>query len=734
MGAVELFRMEMGATVFAKLRFSTKLPAVILGAAAVMALGIGGAGYWTASSSIEEITDTRLMTTAQIGENSLTQYLSSIENELKLVSASPFTIGAVKEFAGSWKAWEMFGGKPLEVLKRVYIDENPHPLGEKQKLIKGDTGSHYDVVHEKYHPWFRSLQEDQGYYDVFLFDNKGNLVYSVFKEADFATNFNVDGGEWAATDLGNVYREAMAASGDDLIIFKDFAPYAPSADAPASFMAKKISDSEGVAVGVLAFQMPIDRINATFNQSLGLGETGEFLLIGSDGLLRNDSRFTAEQNDILATKLEGETIASILANGSGQGIADLHRGMPMKVSGRSFSYRGYDYATVAMQSVVEANAPVTAFRNRVVVLTLILMTVISVLGWLASVTFTRPIGKLVDGMSQLSEGNTEIDLSGQERGDEIGDMTKAVAVFRDAIIQREQLEQESQGTAEQRQKREQAINGLIDAFKGDVKTTLTTVATNVEQMADTAQTLSGLADNTRTQAETAATASEHASGNVQTVAAASEELSASITEISRQIETTTEVVADATAHAQGTNEKVASLAETANRIGAVVTLIQAIAEQTNLLALNATIEAARAGEAGKGFAVVASEVKSLANQTANATEEISSQVSAIQGSTNEAVEAIEKIASTMDVVNANMGDIAQSVSQQGDATSEISQNVLQAADGTQSVVENIGGVTTATGETANSAGQVRSAASAVNEETEALGRTIDTFLNKVANA
>ncbi|AXS39850.1 HAMP domain-containing methyl-accepting chemotaxis protein [Breoghania sp. L-A4] len=373
---------------------------------------------------------------------------------------------------------------------------------------------------------------------------------------------------------------------------------------------------------------------------------------------------------------------------------------------------------------------------------IIIFVVTMVLGGVFLVAFnilvgrsvTSPIRGLTDAMKRLADGDTGLELDSGKRNDELSDMMGAVAVFRDNAIERSRLASESEIEQAARQKRQQTVDSLIGTFRTEIRELLDAVGANADNMQETARTLTGIANETSGQAAGAKSASEEASSNVQTVAAAAEELAASIEEISRQVTTTTDIVGQATANAAATDSKIGGLATAASKIGDVVSLIQAIAEQTNLLALNATIEAARAGEAGKGFAVVASEVKELATQTSKATEEIGSQVAAIQASTEEAVEAIRLITETMDKVNEYTSSISAAVTEQGAATTEISRNVQEAAAGTQSVVANMNHVTGAVSETMESANQVLVASGEVNEQSGKLRLTVDSFLERVAAA
>ncbi len=349
-------------------------------------------------------------------------------------------------------------------------------------------------------------------------------------------------------------------------------------------------------------------------------------------------------------------------------------------------------------------------------------------------SITRPLSQLQDSMALLAEGEFNIDIPGIDKNDELGDMARAVEIFKQSGIERKRLESENEREQLIRAERQEQIDRLIASFREQVGVALEAVSNNAGQMSSTANTLTTIANNTSGQANEAANSSQSASENVQAVAAAAEQLAASIEEISRQVSKTNSIVNDANEAANSTNEKVTALACAAQKIGDVISLIQDIAEQTNLLALNTSIEAARAGEAGKGFAVVASEVKSLANQTATATEEISAQIADIQNSTSDAVAAIEEITRTMAEVNSYTASIASAVEEQGAATAEISQSVAQAAAGTKQVVGSMEIVTSSVEETNASAAQVLEASEGVSEQAKTLRQTVDDFLAKVAAA
>ncbi len=330
-------------------------------------------------------------------------------------------------------------------------------------------------------------------------------------------------------------------------------------------------------------------------------------------------------------------------------------------------------------------------------------------------------------------GELEFDLT-ERRHDEFGDVGSALQYFESHIRDARRMADEEDEKRKARTREAQAREKSIAEFSADVDDIIKSLSVAATQMQSTAHQLSTTAEETSRRSAGVASASAQASANVQTVATASEELSASISEIGHQVNKSKEIAAKAVSEAEVTNATVQGLASAASRIGEVVTLINDIAGRTNLLALNATIEAARAGEAGKGFAVVAQEVKSLASQTARATEEISQQILAIQEETTDAVGAIEKIRDVIVEINDISTRIASSVEEQGVSTREIARNIQQVAQGTQQVDQNIDSVSRAASETGTAASQVLGASQDLSRQSETLRSKIESFVVRVRAA
>jgi methyl-accepting chemotaxis protein len=426
-------------------------------------------------------------------------------------------------------------------------------------------------------------------------------------------------------------------------------------------------------------------------------------------------------------------------------LADLVAGKPASISGGEWvklSNPGLEsliaVANTAFQLTEDYADQQVAAADRNGLLQIMLAVLSLGFGLLAVVVVirrvARPMAEITARMRAVARGDLSGTIPFERRQDEIGDLARALGVFRDNAAAKARTEAAQEGEYARRAQRERAIEGEIAGFERSVSGLLAALVDAASDMRSTSQSMSTTATETGRQASSVNTAAKEASANVQTVAAASEELYTSIAEISRQVSEAARIAGDAVHQAQASDKTVKGLAEVAQRIGEVVKLITDIASQTNLLALNATIEAARAGDAGKGFAVVASEVKSLAAQTARATEDISAQVSAIQGATGNAVEAISAIGSIIGHVNEISTSIASAVEEQGAATKEITRNTQEAARSTQEVFTNIAGVSEGAGTTEAAANHVLASADKLGATSEHLRREVDAFLAAIRAA
>ncbi|HUI97214.1 MAG TPA: HAMP domain-containing methyl-accepting chemotaxis protein [Xanthobacteraceae bacterium] len=346
----------------------------------------------------------------------------------------------------------------------------------------------------------------------------------------------------------------------------------------------------------------------------------------------------------------------------------------------------------------------------------------------------RPLSSIQGAMMKVADGDLDVEVPYSDREDEIGALAHALTTFKSNAGEKARIEAEQATRRAQAGERQKAVEAHIAAFERHIGEALKALATASDDMRKTSDKLSSSAETTNRQAKDAADSSANASNNVQTVAAASQELSASIGEIGRQVTHAASIAGRAVAETQETDATVQGLTDAAQHIGQIVGLINEIAEQTNLLALNATIEAARAGEAGKGFAVVAAEVKSLANQTAKATGEISGQVGAIQEVAEKAVQAMRRIGGTIGEVNSVATSIASAVEEQGAATQEITRNTQEAARRTGDVASSITGVTAGADATGLAAADVRTSSDALSRQADKLRHEVDDFLAKIRAA
>ena len=407
-------------------RISIKLPVIIV---LLSIAGIATTGYIAganAERTLREEGQVRLASLGELQGKAVASFLRAIDHDLESLAQSPGTIDAITKFTRAYADIDA----PVETLQRIYIEENPHPQGERDQMYTSGVFMLYDVVHGNNHPFFHALQQKMGYYDVFLFDTAGNLVYSVFKEPDFATNMLE--GEWQDTGLAEVYRRAMELEADAPSAFVDFEAYAPRAGEAASFIARPVFNAGGTRVGVIAYQMPAGMINDTVSDIEGIGETGDAFLVGADHLLRTDSRETAE-HDILVTRAENAAIDKALSGEAAIGHFPDQNGDAGLWAVEPVEFHGTTWALVLKQDSQELFAPLGELQRNILLSGLLVALGGLVLAIFASRSIAKPVTAVNNAMKLVSDGTYDIEIPAVARGDEIGGMARTLENFRKSL-------------------------------------------------------------------------------------------------------------------------------------------------------------------------------------------------------------------------------------------------------------------------------------------------------------
>lgn len=578
------------------------------------------------------------------------------------------------------------------VLQTWYIanyDNPSYDVGDKLSLDRAQQDVSYNRFHAQYHPQIRRFLLSFGYYDIFLFDTEGNLIYSVYKETDYTTNFA--NGPYAQTNFARVVKDALAAQEPGQIFVEDFAAYEPSYGNAASFISAPVFH-EGQRIGCAVFQMPVDAINSIMQQAAGLGETGETFLIASDHRMRSNSRFSGNgPSTILSQEVQTEPAQATFNGETGTMTADDYQGdqvisayAPLQFSdpeGKPIKALNANlpWAILAEQNTDELIQPANALAIQIMLIGVGIAIVVAAASLLFAISLTKPIKALVERSRQIASG----DLTGEplkiKANDEIGQVTDATNQMSDSLGQ----------------------------LVSEMAQSSDNVAAAATQIAASSEEMSAGMQNQTDQITLISAAVEEMSASCIEVARKSADAANAATQAGTSAKTGGEVVNQTIDGMQAINQavdasatSVRELGKLGENIGQVIDVINDIADQTNLLALNAAIEAARAGEHGRGFAVVADEVRKLADRTTKATEEVAQSITAIQTGTvtavermetgasqvqtgvksaSEAGEMLDQIVTSADNVSSMIQSIAAAAEEQSAASEEVSRNTEQIA-------------------------------------------------------
>jgi len=707
-----------------KLRVKVPLFAVMLCLVSCAVIGI--LGYVQSRNALYENAVKRLDFVAQIKTDQLTRSLGAITGQLEGLTRSEAVSTGVENLVSA------YGTEKPEDIRAAYA--KPEWDREQRMAVTGENSrSIYGWRHIGLHGAFVATLRSTDLSDIYVVQPDGQVIYSVTKSDAFLDNI----GKMGDSPLATAARQAMKLPRGQWV-FQDFAAYDSGEDKASAFWAIPVypltaGNDNRQPNGVVIFRLSSDKVTSLLSATEADGSVQDNFLAGSDGVIRSNRTAGPDATaPALSYTVSAEMRQAFSAGQMGDMVASDALAGRLFASYRSISIADRNFFVVAAQSEARALAAVDAMGKAMLILTVIVVAVIAVLSIFLGSRLTGPIQQMAGVMRRLADRELDVEVPHLNRKDEISDIASAVQVFKENARRMQEMEGE-RAEAERRAEEEKrrAMDQLATRFEQSVGNLVKTLVQHVDGVRHRAEEMSKATDEAKSQAALVAGSSELSSGNVQAVSAAAEELAVTVREISSQMSRAASMSRQASEEAARGDARVQALAATAQQIGDVITLIQDIAEQTNLLALNATIEAARAGDAGKGFAVVASEVKNLANQTANATKDIRTQIEQIQSASRDAVDTIKAIADVVQSLEQMNTAVASAVEQQGATTEEIARNTQEAASGAGQVSDGIARVSAASVRTGEEAGEVMTMCGDLASSTKALEKEVLQFVGSI---
>lgn len=682
---------------FNHVRMTLKLPLAFVTLTLLIALAISFMGYRDFRASLVEQSTERLQILTKERGLAIESWFNGLTAQVEGYGDDPTVIKALQGFSTTFG---LVMEDPVRDLQAGYITDNPHPLGAKDQLDRAEGAVPYNYIHADFHPFFRTIKDSLGLYDIFLFDLKGNLVYSVYKEADFATNF-LDG-PFSDSGLGVSLRMALEGNPTQSH-FVDFAPYAPSAGAPAAFMSSAVRNGDEV-IGVFAIQLPADEMSKIVANGEGLWDTGELTMIASDFKARSNSRHT-DRYSIFDDVSPHSSISTVF---EGQDISyydqpDLNGAQAIGY-GRSLDILGETWVLLGEMELTEVYAAATAQRNKTLMFTAVMIAVVALISWFISRSFTNPLDSVVKAMGRVSDKQYNIADLDLDRKDEMGDLSRALGAMTDRL-----KEFDAQQVAEQEKITEQeaavvelgtAIKRLAagdlsaplmrkfspeyDPLRIDYNETLSTLGATITEIRDFAEMIGSQTIKMGEDARELSRRTESQAATLEETAAAIDEITSSVSESSEGLKSAQKRVIETDERAKesrkvvdNTTQAMSAIEDSSKEISHIVSVVDDIAFQTNLLALNAGVEAARAGEAGRGFAVVASEVRQLAQRSTEAVSQIKALISTSSANVENGVTLVSDTKTALvDIIDA-MGSIAVDITAVASSADEQSSGIRE---------------------------------------------------------
>jgi diguanylate cyclase (GGDEF)-like protein len=422
--------------VLENLNITKKFPFVMISFALLSALVTGIIAYTNTYEELKVAAQDKLFSLLESRKATLHHYFDDISNDVIFHAQNPVVREALTAFS---LAWADLGQAPTKQLQKTYVDKNPYADGQKSAFLYANNGTRYDQAHAKYHPTFLNLKTLNHYHDFFLFDTQGNLLYTVVKERDFATNILT--GEWAYTHLASAFNKIIKTKQPGQVIFEDFQLYPPSNNEPAGFIGTKVTNRDAKVIGVLILQMPISPLNNVMQVTAGMGKSGETYVVGPDKLMRSDSRFFAGES-ILKTRVNTPSVDRALAGHSGVHIITDYRGVSVYSAYAPFNFAQLRWMIAAEVDEHEIMQPIYNMNYFFFISTCIVVGVILLFGYLLSANIAQPIVNMTHIMRQLADNNLTVNIGVPERKDEVGYMAKALNIFKKNAIERDKLQKQ----------------------------------------------------------------------------------------------------------------------------------------------------------------------------------------------------------------------------------------------------------------------------------------------------